>query len=208
MVVLFDSLNTRRKEETEIVYTLLNQYSAIFKHESNDILDYLDSSEVIIFHDNSSAIKNRYKGKKWLIEYSGSIQAQYINDEKYGSLPAEKLFQNLEEFLKYISSIQRKIQREDFNVLYDFDPVLESKLRLLHLCLAPGEITEAENGYTDLIKLLNKDEKKDKIKSAFKEMETIIKKENVDCFDKSDITGMKGGYIGALENLRKSLEPY
>ena len=205
MVLLFDSLNTRREEEKGIVQALLNQHPAIFKHEINYNLNDLNKYEVIIFHDKPTDVKNGYNGKKWLIEYSGSIQLQYINEEKYGSIPAEKLFSNLNEFLKHISTIQSNIQKEDFDVLYNFDPVLEAKLNLLHHCLTPDGIVEAKNTYDDLIKLLKDDNEKKEIASAFEKMEGAMGIKDVKCMEDEDVNGFPSGYVGTLETLRKSL---
>lgn len=126
MIILYDSLATR-VDKKELVKLLLVKYPSIFKH-STDYND-LSSNKIIIFHDNASKVKTEFKKDKWLIEYSGAISLKKINDEKYGSLPADKLFANLEKFLERISG-KNTINIEDFNVLFDFDPKKEASIYL------------------------------------------------------------------------------
>jgi hypothetical protein len=111
---------------------------------------------------------------------------------------------NSSSLSEYENALNDLITKSNYT---DTDPYLEIKLELLHQCLTLEGKSEAEKKFSELIELIDDNNVKRKISEAFENMIRVMEKENIDCLSDNDITGIKGGYIGALENFRKSLEP-
>jgi len=161
-----------------------------------------DSFSLLLIHHNSN--QNPFwdhfvqmfceKEGKWCLSYSGGERAKDLYERHHAF--AGNVNDNGEagwELAGFLEAVENG-NDDPFNVLVLFDPLLEAKLELLHLCMTPEGQPDAERVFEEVYQL---SEDKEKLQAAFMTMQAGMASPRAGDFD--------GGYSDTINVLSKAL---
>jgi len=149
----------------------VNKYSAIFIHINNPEYDFFYS---------------KFKNSLPLVKFSGGYSGSKQVEGNECLCSASDVQQNLSRLiLKY-----KNTGVIDLRIIVGFDPLLESNLELLHLCMTPEGQQDAESVFAKVYQL---SEDKEKLQAAFATMQAGM------------ASSRDGGYIDTFNAFRKAL---
>src|SRR2546423_2411504 len=121
------------------------------KEECRDVINKRKYSALLIHHNsNQNPFWDEFTKlcceteNMWCVSYSGGERANRVHERHYpfaGNVSAKGVANwDLKEFLKSVE----EGESDPFKALTRFDPIIEAKLELLHICLTPPGETQRE----------------------------------------------------------------